>query len=280
MTADVRRFVRNCEICAQTKVWRDKKHGLLKPLPIPSRPWAELSVDFVTGLPRSAGAETIMVVTDRLSKWVTFEPMIETTAAAVAEALLRCTIRHHGNSRSIVSDRGPQFVSTFWKAIYDGLGVQRRLSTAFHPQTDGATERANQEMEAYLRAFVTYEQTDWSDKLPAAMVAINNRVSSSTGMFAFYMTHGYRVDWTAATIQGPLEQASPAALGRLWISRWQEANRYAQAAMGLAQERQAAGADRKRQPAEALRVGDRVVLRLKHVNTGRPSKKLDWLALP
>ena len=113
LTADVRRFVRNCGICAQTKTWRDKKHGLLKPLPVPSRPWAELSVDFVTGLPPSKGAEAIMVVTDRLSKSVTFEPMINTTAPAVAEALLRCVIRYHGPPRSIVSDRGPQFISAF-----------------------------------------------------------------------------------------------------------------------------------------------------------------------
>ena len=138
LSQDVRRFVRNCETCGKGKVWREQKRGLLKPLPIPERPWQELAMDFITGLLESQGATTILGITDRLTKSVILILMKKTEAEDVADALLIHLFAHHGLPRAIVSDRGPQFVSLFWKAICRRLGIQRRLSTAFHPETDGA----------------------------------------------------------------------------------------------------------------------------------------------
>jgi hypothetical protein len=167
LSQDVRKFLRNCDVCGRTAVWREKRRGLLKPLPIPERIWNEISMDFITGLPPSGPdqADSIMVITDRLSKSVIFEAMASTTAEAVAERLLRCLIRHHGLPSAIVSDRGPQFVGHVWKRICELLKITRRLSTAYHPETDGATERANQVLEHYLRCYTTYWQDDWAGLL-------------------------------------------------------------------------------------------------------------------
>lgn len=127
--------------------------GALEASPIPDRIWTELSLDFITDLPPSGPdqATNIMVITDRLSKSVVFEPMASITrlTESVAERLIVSLIRHHGLPRAIVSDRGPQFVSLMWKRICELLGITRRLSTAHHPEIDGATERMNQVIEHY-----------------------------------------------------------------------------------------------------------------------------------
>ena len=111
MTQDVRRFVRNCNICGKSKIWREQKHGLLKPLPIPERIWSELSVDFIIGLAPSKDCTSIMVVTDQLSRSIIVMPMKKTRTIDVAQTLLEHIFQHHGLLTAIVSDRGTQFVS-------------------------------------------------------------------------------------------------------------------------------------------------------------------------
>ncbi len=192
---DVRRYVRNCDPCRRTTIWRDAQKGLLHPLPVPNRIWAEISADFITDLPPSGprSATNLLVITDRLTKSVILEPMVEMTAEATAEALIWCLIRHHGPPRAIVSDRGTQFVNGMWRRICELMRITQRLSTAYHPETDGSTERMNQVAQQYLRTFVAYMQADWSLLLPIAMLAVNNRQARSTGMSPFYMTHGYHI---------------------------------------------------------------------------------------
>ena len=150
ITQDVRRFVCNCNICGKSKIWREQKHGLLKPLLIPERIWSELSVDFIAGLAPSKDCTSIMVVIDRLSKSIIAVPMKGTRAINVSQTLLEHISQHHGLPTAIVSDRGTQFVSMLWTEVCRLVKITRRLSTAFHPETDGATERANQELETYL----------------------------------------------------------------------------------------------------------------------------------
>lgn len=282
LSQDVRRFLRNCDVCGRTAVWREKRRGLLKPLPIPDQAWSEISMDFITGLPPSGPeeAETIMVITCRLTKNVIFEAMASTTVDAVAQRLLGCLIRHHGIPRAIVSDRGPQFVSLMWKRICELLSITRRLSTAYHPETDGATERANQVLEEYLRSYAAYWQENWPEMLPMAMLAINNRVATSTGISPFFATHGYDVDLVALTRGREglrVNGRSPIARGEAIVAKIKEAVQFAQAAMAAAQERQEHYANRNRQPAERFQRNDKVWLRMKNIKTDRPSKKLDWL---
>jgi transposase InsO family protein len=286
LSQDVRRFVRNCETCGKGKIWREQKRGLLKPLPIPDRPWQELAMDFITGLPKSQGATAILAITDRLTKAGILIPMKKMESEDVAEALLTHVFSHHGLPRAIVSDRGPQFAGLFWGAICRRLGIKRRLSTAFHPETDGAQERSNQEIETYLRCYTTFLQDDWALHLPAAQLALNNRATSSTGLSPFFLNHGFHHQ----ILEGPEGEEesnnergskhSPAEQGRQWLEKQRAAVAFAQASMAMAQEIQEKYANQGRQGADSFRVGDRVWLRLKNASTQRPSKKLDWLALP
>ncbi|KAM4060831.1 reverse transcriptase (RNA-dependent DNA polymerase) [Hirsutella rhossiliensis] len=175
--SDVRRFVRNCEVCGRNTIWRDTKKGLLKPLPIPQRIWSEITIDFITDLPPSGkdGATNCMVVTDRLTKGVELEGLHDISSEAVARRLFERHYPVHGIPTAITSDRGPQFVSGMWKHFCQLLGIEQRLSTAYHPQTDGATERMNQEVERILRIWTNYLQENWLDLLPVAMATINER---------------------------------------------------------------------------------------------------------
>ena len=165
MTQDVRRFVRNCNTCGKSKIWREQKHGLLKPLPIPERIWSELSVDFITGLAPNKDCTSIMVVTNQLSKSIIVVPMKETRAIDVAQTLLEHIFQHHGLLTAIMSDCGTQFVSMLWTGVCRLVKITWRLSTVFHPETDGATKRANQELETYLRIFTSFQQEDWAFQL-------------------------------------------------------------------------------------------------------------------
>ena len=281
LTDDVRRFVANCNICGQGKVWREQKRGLLKPLPVPDRFWQEIAMDFIVDLPPSKGHTNILGITDRLSKSMILIPLSDISAPAVADAFLRHFICLHGPPRAIVSDRGPQFTGLFWKTVCQHLGITQRLSTAFHPETDGAQERSNQEIENYLRAYSSFAQDNWADLLPVAQLALNNRVASSTGLSPFFATHGYHVNLLENPVSGSEGSAiSPATSARTWLDKQREATAFAQASLAAAQEVQERHANRGRQAAEAFKVGDRVLLRLKNIRTNRPSKKLDWLALP
>ena len=132
------------------KAWRERKQGFLKPLPVPNRLWSEISIDFITGLPLSDGCTNLAVITDRLGKGVILEPMRTTEAQDVAALFIRTFYRHHGLPTAIVSDRGTQFTSALWKRVCQLLGIVRRLSTAYHPETDGSTERMNQTVEIYV----------------------------------------------------------------------------------------------------------------------------------
>ena len=134
----------------------------------------------------------ILVIVDRLIKIVHYEPVkVTIDALGQAEVIINLVIWHHGLPNSIVTDKGSLFTSKFWSSLCYFLGVKRRLSTAFHPQTDGQTERQNSTMEAYLRAFVNFEQNDWARLLPMAEFAYNNAKNASTGHTPFELNCGY-----------------------------------------------------------------------------------------
>ena len=137
MRKDVKRFVANCHTCRRTKPLRHASHGTLLPLPVPDRPWQDISMDFVVGLPKSKGFDTIWVVVDRLSKQRHFVPCMTTIdAQGLATLFIDNIFRLHGLPDSIVCDRGPQFVADIWRYLCASLGIATQLSTAFHPQTD------------------------------------------------------------------------------------------------------------------------------------------------
>ena len=154
---------------------------------------------------------------------VHYKPVQTTiTAPALAEVILNVVVRHHGLLDSIVSDRGSVFTSKFWSSLCYFLSIKRRLSTAFYPQTDGQTERQNSTMEAYLRAFVNYEQDNWVRLLPMAEFAYNNAKHASTGytLFELNCTYHPRVSTkrTSTPASGLKQLISwPKNLGILWL---------------------------------------------------------------
>jgi len=153
-------------------------------------------MDFVTGLPRSKDHDAIWVVVDRLTKQRHLVPCSTTVDARdLADLFLQHVFRLQGLPRTITSDQGPQFASAFWHRLCARLGIELRLSTAFHPQTDGQTERMNAVMEQYLRSYVNYLQDDWADCLPIAEFASNNHTSETTAVSPFFANLGYDPRW-------------------------------------------------------------------------------------
>ena len=235
-------------------------------------------MDFITDLPVSKGHSNIMVITDRLGKGVIFEPLHTITALDVAQVILQTFYRHHGLPAAIVSDRGPQFVGAVWKRICQMLGIVRRVSTAYHPETDGSTERMNQTLETYLRTFTNYAQDNWSDLLASAELAINNRDATSTGVSPFFLVHGYHIEPLQLEEEPQrLEIAqSPVQIADKIVRKLQDSREWAQTSMAIAQQEQEDATNRYRQQASQFKIGDKVWLSLKNVRTDRTSKKLDW----
>jgi len=129
------------------------------PNSIPEKPWIHISADFITKLPIAQGYNSILVVVDRLTKMVHFIPTTEKTLAEGLARLFRDNVwKLHGLPKSIVLDRGPQFTAGIMQELNRMLGIESKLSTAFLPQTDGQTERVNQELEQYLRMFIDHRQ--------------------------------------------------------------------------------------------------------------------------
>jgi hypothetical protein len=274
----VKRFVRNCGICGRTKVWRDRKQGLLRPLPVPEQQWQEISVDFIGPLPLSQGFDTIAVFTDRLSKGVLLVPCHSTvTSEGFAKLFITSYYGSHGLPRALVSDRGPQFIGQAWKTVCTLLRIERRLSTAFHPQTDGSTERVNAEVETLLRQWVNAAQDDWVDWLPVVQLALNGRDSSSTGVSPFMLSHGYPLRTVDPLIDAvaSVKPKTPIQKGETIVAKVKALTEWAQSEMAKTQQDQEQQANQSRNVAPAYQVGDKVYLSLRNVRTQRPSKKLD-----
>ena len=159
-------------------------------------------MDMIVGLPLSADGDSkaydaILVVVDRFTKMAKYIPIRQTlTAAELAELFHRHIVCSFGPPASIISDRGSVFTSQFWASLYFYMKARRKLSTAFHPQTDGQTERQNQILEQYLRCYINYRQDDWVKWIPLAEFTHNNAEHSSTGVSPFYALYGYNPTFT------------------------------------------------------------------------------------
>ena len=151
----------------------------------------------MTGLPLSAdwkgnNYNSILITVDQLTKMVHYKSIkVTINAPELAEVIIDVVVRHHGLPDSIVTNKSSLFTSKFWSSLCYFLGIKQRLLTAFHPQTDGQTERQNSTMEAYLQVFVDFEQKDWARLLPIAEFAYNNAKNTSTGHTPFELNYGY-----------------------------------------------------------------------------------------
>ncbi|RMZ78500.1 hypothetical protein DV736_g6691, partial [Chaetothyriales sp. CBS 134916] len=193
---EINEYIRTCDVCQRMKVPRQKPAGLLAPLPPPTRPWQAIAMDFIVGLPpskyRDKVYDSILVVVDRYSKMVCLIPCTQdATAEDLADMLQDEVFKRYGFPLSIVSDRGSLFISLYWTTFCYYLRIKRKLSTAFHPQTDGQTERMNQQLECYIRCYLNDEQSNWTSLLSAAEFAINSSYNSTIKSIPFRVAYNF-----------------------------------------------------------------------------------------
>ena len=164
----------------------------LKPNEIPEGPWETITMDFITDLPKSAGYDSILTVVDRHSKAIILSPCHKTITAEQTSQLLVDNIwKRMGFPKAIISDRGPQFAAQVTQELWRKLGIKQKLSTAFHPQTDGESERVNQEIEQYLCICGNFQQDDWASLLSIIEFAHNARPHRSTQKTPFEVWYGF-----------------------------------------------------------------------------------------
>ncbi|KAL0533979.1 hypothetical protein IC582_028255 [Cucumis melo] len=234
MKREVAEFVSRCLVCQQVKAPRQKPAGLLQPLSIPEWKWENVSMDFITGLPRTLrGFTVIWVVVDRLTKSAHFVPV------------------------SIVSDRDARFTSKFWKGLQTAMGTRLDFSTAFHPQTDGQTERLNQVLEDMLRACALEFPGSWDSHLHLMEFAYNNSYQATIGMAPFEALYG-------KCCRSPVcwgEVGEQRLMGPELVQSTNEAIQKIRSRMRTAQSRQKSYADVRRKDLE-FEVGDKVFLKV------------------
>ena len=178
--------VRSCDECQKNKSPRHACLGLLQPLQVPFAAWTSICTDLIAQLPESEGRTQIMVVVDRFTKMANFIGLEQNvTAKDVANVFLQEVWKLHGLPREIISYMDTKFSGEFWESLCKSLKIKQRISTAYHPQTDGQTERTNQVLECYLRNFVNYDQNNWYQLLQLAEQAYNNSVTNAHGMSLF-----------------------------------------------------------------------------------------------
>ena len=192
MTEDIRAYVESCKLCQEFKSQNKSPAGLLQPLPIPTKRWESVSMDIVTGLPETAeGYSGCVVFVDRLSKMAHFAAVSSRVdSEQLAQIFINNVFRLHGMPQSIVSDRDPRFMSRFWRAVFDTLESKLLYSSAYHPQTDGQTERMNRTLEQMLRIYTYREPAEWEKRLGAVEFAYNNATQASTRYSPFFLMYG------------------------------------------------------------------------------------------
>ncbi|GAU33071.1 hypothetical protein TSUD_152260 [Trifolium subterraneum] len=259
MKKEIAEYVYACLVCQKSKIEHQKPSGLLQPLFIPEWKWDSIAMDFVGGLPKTAkGNEVIWVVVDRLTKSAHFIAIkIGTLVPKLAEIYIEQIIRLHGIPSSIVSDRDPKFTSRFWESLQEALGTKLRLSSAYHPQTDGQSERTIQSLEDLLRACVLEQGESWDSCLPLIEFTYNNSFHSSIGMSPFEALYGRRC-------RTPLcwyESGETVVLGPDIVQETTEKIRMIQEKMKASQSRQKSYHDKKRKDVE-FQEGDHILERI------------------
>ena len=263
-------YIQQCVNCQQNKNRHTRLHGKLQPLPIPEQPWKFISYDYIPDLPESNGFNAILVVVDRFTKMAHFVPARTNDTAEITAMRIRRNIwRLHGLPTDTVSDRGPQFNAALLRGLYEHLGIKPRFSTAFHPETDGQTERTNATLEAYLRMYTGFRQDDWEDYLDVAEFAYNNREHTSTGVSPFFANYGFHPVFT--TVPTTLQ---PSSAADTLASRLSELHVELRATLGRSVEQYARFYDRKHGNDPAFNIGDKVWLESVNLTIDRVSPKL------
>jgi hypothetical protein len=192
MKREIEKYVSECDICQRVKASHLKTTGILQPLPIPSWKWEDINMDFIVGLPNTSQKhDSIWVIVDRLTKIAHFLPVRTTyNAKKYAEIYLDQIVRLHGVPKTIISNHGAQFIARFWEQLQHALETKLIRSSAYHPQTDGQTERINQILEDMLRACILQYDKNWDKCLSLTEFSYNNSYQTSLKMALFEALYG------------------------------------------------------------------------------------------
>ena len=271
----IEHYIKSCDICSRSKPRRHLPYGLLKPLPIPSSPWLSLSMDFIGPLPNSSTYDIILVVVDRLTKMAIFIPTVSTLKAEGLVNLFRDhVIRLHGFPESIVSDRGVLFTSKFWSTFTELTGIKLLLSTAYHQQTNGQSERIVQWLKEYLRMFINYKQDNWNEYLSLAEFSYNNAKHSSTGISPFKANYGY--DFSLNAVPSISQRGSSASKAGEIVKNIHDVHKKLKTFIQKAQESNKKFADKLRKQTPDFKIGSKVWLKTTNLVSDRSSKSLDY----
>jgi hypothetical protein len=260
MKGETTEYLSKCLDCQQVKVEHQHPAGLLQPLPIPEWKWEIISLDFITGLPKTQKQnDSIMVVIDKLSKSAHFIPVKSTYKAInIAEIFMKEIFRLHGIPKMVISDRDVKFTSTFWKELFAGLDTNLNFSTSYHPQMDGKTERTNQIVEDMLQMYVRTKPTKWEEYLHLVEFAYNNGYQTSAKMSPFEVLYDRKCT-TLISWDNPVDRLM---MGPEMLQEMEKMVRKVQHNLKEAQDRQKSYADLKRRHQE-FQVGDHVYLKVK-----------------
>ena len=271
MSRYIGQYCSTCDLCLRTKAQRHRPTGELQPTEVPGERWETISVDFIVELPDSHGYDAVMCTVDSAGKRAHFIPTNTTiTALGSAELFLRNVWKLHGLPRNVISYRGPQFVAEFTKELYNLLGIKQSPSTAYHPQSDGQTERLNQELEQYVRLFVNERQDNWDELLPLAEFSYNNHVHSTTQHTPFVLDTGRHPRMGFE----PEKEPSHRETVNEFVDRMKSTLEEAKSALRKAKDDMARYYNRRREPTPTFREGDKVFLDSSNISTTRPSRKL------
>jgi hypothetical protein len=280
MEKDVKSYVSTCDSCQRNKPSNHRPFGLLHPLPIPSRRWSDIAMDFSDAPLTEQGHDAIVVFVDRLTKRVILVPTEKSaTALDTARIFIDNVFRHHGLPDRIVSDRDSRFTSHFWRSVMDRLECKTQIATARHQETDGQSERTIRTIKEMLRAFLDYNMTNWDRDLALAEFAYNDSASTSTGFTPFYLDVGQHPRLPITPINAPDNTPSAIEL----TDHISSILAVARDRLRSAQDHQAEYADRHRLPAPNFQPGDLVLLDRSGItldtDANRPSSKLlsKWL---
>lgn len=255
----IKTWCSECSVCQQAKPERVKYPGLLQPIHVPDGAWKTISMDFIEGLPHSGHSNCILVIVDTFSKYGHFIPMTHPfTALSVAQQFMDQVFKLHGLPQAIISDRDKIFTSAFWKELFKLVGVDLRMTTAYHPQSDGQTERVNQCLETYLSCFVHVCPSKWRKWLSLAGYWYNTSYHSSLGYTPFEVLYGHLPRQLGLDLR---DSCTVPAL-QDWMHERKLMVQLVQQQLARAQQRYKTQADKHRSE-RTFEVGDMVYLKLK-----------------
>jgi len=266
----VKDYCNTCTICKRSKAPRHKPYGLLKQLPIPTRSWDLISMDFIEHLPPSAGYTTILVIVERLTKQSIFILIYNTiTSTQLAELFVLYVFSKHGVPGHVMSDWGSEFVSHFFRSLGKALDINLHFTSGYHPEGDGQTERVNQMLEQYLHCYCNYQQDNWSTLLLITKFVYNNAPNKTTGTSPFFANKGYHL-----TIKVHLECNMASSRAREFTVNLRELHDTLKANIQDAQTCYQKYANGWRMLPPNFKIGDKAYIKAQFFCTTRPSKKL------